>query len=377
LKHLFLLFLCIVYPIWAQTVKVTDYKVPVSEAKTLRFDGSWNFAQSENTVLSNNAGGNLFYRTFYSSLPLAWFIDVDAVGTKNFNDYTHNVNLDASFRKYVWEGRNWFGFARINASHATGYNQVASDLTTGGGYGRYINATPLAKAVRIEEHLRRDKILRGNLPPDIMIRIANVIEREDEFLDTYGDSYRPYWYDAIENEIQKSEMLEGESVGSMGILRMQQVLEGITERVNQRYYGWDATIGVLFPMTTPYDSVYPGEPNLVIGERHSFPISWQIQINTTAELFTPMNESFAKEINSRLGLDFIFELSNRINFISGYRLGINKPSNTSSLINHRLTASFWYYLENNINFTFTTELSKFQNNPRLITSRVGFQYNLF
>ena len=98
----------------SQNVSVKDYQVPVSQAQTLRLDGSYNWSQTGTTVTSNNANANMLYKTFFSSLPLAWFIDIDATGTKTFNDYTHNIQFDASFRKYIWSTRDWFRFQQSN-----------------------------------------------------------------------------------------------------------------------------------------------------------------------------------------------------------------------------------------------------------------------
>jgi hypothetical protein len=357
-------------------VNVSDYNVPISQAKTLRFDGSWNWSQTGDSVKFNIANGTITFRNFYSSLPMAWFINIDASGGKNFNKYTHDIILDASFRKYIWDERDWFALARINAEHANFYKQIASDLTVGFGFGRYINATALAKAVRIESHLLRDEVIKDYLPKDVMITIANIIERESEYKDIYGDTYETFWFDDIEEEIAKSGLLEGDHVGSIGILRMRQVLFAINERVNQRYYGWDLSTGILFPLTT-LDKSPAGNPNLNLLGRFSFPISWQTQINTIAEAFTPLDTAFFKKYTVRAGLDFIYELSNRINLVSGYRLGVTKPTSQNEIIHHNLNASFWYYIENNVYLTVSAGFIKQGNDPRVLTTRVGLQYNLF
>ncbi|MDP4116836.1 MAG: hypothetical protein Q8903_11915 [Bacteroidota bacterium] len=361
---------------FAQNVKVTDYIVPVSKATTLRFDGSWDWSEVGNSVSSNNAQANMIYRTFYSSLPIAWFINIDAFGKKNLGTYSHDVSFDASFRKYIWEDKDWFGFSRLTAEHTNDYKQINSDLTIGFGIGRYIDATALAKAVRIENHLLADKVINDFLSKDIMIRIANIIERESEYKDLYGETYETRWFDDIEKEIKTSDVLVGSTVGALGILRMRQVLFGINERVNPRYYGWDVSVGFLFPLTT-YDKSPTGNPNLTLSGRYAFPLSWKTQVNSTAEAFTPMDSSFFKKITARVGVDFIYELSNRVNFVSSYRIGLVKPQDVKAEITHNLNASFWYYLENNIYLTISGDFSKVGSSPKVVSTRVGLQYNLF
>jgi hypothetical protein len=362
--------------LYSQNVRVQDYQVPVSTAQNLRFNGNWDWLQRD-SVLTNSARANLFYRSFYSSLPLAWFINVDASGTKNKGSYGHDVLINASFNKYIWPNADAFGFAEINAAHINTYRQIASDLTVGFGYGRYINATALAKAVRIEEHLIREKVIAGYLPRDVMISIANIIERESEFRTLYGDqTYETYWLDAIEDEIKTTDELMDENIGSVGILRMHQVLFNINERVNQRYYGWNVTAGILFPLTRA-DRSPAGNPNLVAGGRYSLPLSWQFQVNAIARIFTPLDTAFAKSVTSDIGVDFIYELSNKINFVTNYSIGTFKQVNAETIISHRLGSSFLFYLENNIYFTVNANMIRLGRSPSTLSTNVGLQYNLF
>ncbi|MCX8010778.1 MAG: hypothetical protein N3A61_06470, partial [Ignavibacteria bacterium] len=157
---------------FGQNVTVTDYEVPISTAQTLRLNAFWNWAQVGNSVTDNKANADLIFRKFYSSLPFAWFIDIDVAGGWDVNfprerdssKYNHNVFISSSARKYIWEDRNLFTFAKINIQHADTFKQIASNLTLGAGYGRYIDATALAKAVRIEEHLIREGAITGHLP---------------------------------------------------------------------------------------------------------------------------------------------------------------------------------------------------------------------
>jgi hypothetical protein len=371
-----LYFILLTTIVYSQNVRVQDYQVPVSRAQNLRFNGNWDWLQVD-SVLTNSARANLFYRAFYSSLPMAWFINVDANGTKNKASYGHNVILNASFNKYIWPTEDAFGFTEINAAHAESYRQIASDLTVGFGYGRYINATALAKAVRIEDHLIRENVISGFLPKDVMIRIANIIERENEFRTIYGDAtFETYWLDAIEDEIKSTDELVEDNIGSIGILRMHQVLFNINERVNQRYYGWNVTAGILFPITRA-DRSSPGNPNMVFGGRYSLPLSWRFQINAIARVFTPLDTSFAKSITTDIGADFIYELSNKINFVTNYSIITSKLQDRDAVFTHRLSSSFWFYLENNIYFTVNGNLTRFGRNPSTLSTNVGLQYNLF
>lgn len=367
--------------VFAQNVSVTDYDVPVSSAKILRLTGNYNWAQSSTDstkiVTANFASATAAFRYFYSSLPFAWFVDVDATGGKSYGEYTHDVSIRPRIQKYLFDDKDWFGFASLDARHANTFKQIETNVLVGGGYGRFINATALAKTVRIEEHLIRENVIKGNLPKETMIKIANIIERESEYRGIYGDTYEKEWYEDIEKEIRDSGNLVGTSLGAIGILRTQQVLKSINERVNERFYGWDLTLGALFNLSTR-DKSPTSTPALALGGRFSYPIGWNSQVDLFANVNTPLDSNFFKDVNSVAGINYLYELSNRINFISGYRLDYFMPSVGESYADHSIVASFIFYLENQINLGINANLVRrgLTDITDLGTS-VTLQYNFF
>ena len=367
--------------VFAQNVSVTDYDVPVSSAKILRLTGNYNWAQSSTDsttlVTANFASATASFRYFYSSLPFAWFMDVDATGGKSFAEYTHDVSIRPRIQKYIFDNKDWFGFASMDVRHANTFKQIESNLLVGGGYGRYINATALAKTVRIEEHLIRENVITGHLPKETMIKIANIVEREDEYRGIYGDTYEKEWYEAIEKEIKDSGNLVGTSLGAIGILRTQQVLKSINERVNERYFGWDVTLGVLFNLTTR-DKSPTNTPALALGGRFSYPIGWKSQVDMYANVNTPVDSNFFKNVNTTAGINYLYELSNRINFISGYKLDYFMPAIGDSYADHSIIASFIFYLENQINLGINGNLVRSGISERTdLGTSVTLQYNFF
>lgn len=373
---IFISALCFTTISYSQNVKVTDYNVPVSYASNFRLNGFWNWAQVGDSVTGNTLSGNLIYRRFYSSLPFAWFLDIDAIGGRDAGRVNYDFKMDGSVRKYIWNNRNWFLFSRATAERTNDFNQVASDLTVGGGFGRYIDATALAKAVRIEEHLLRENIITDHLPKETMINIANIIERQDEYRNLYGETYETQWLEDIENEIRLSGMLVGYSIGAIGTLRMRQVLFGIYEKVNQRFYGWDISVGTLFTITTR-DNSKAGSPNFSISGRYSFPLSWRTQIDFTAEAFTPVDSSFINRFIGNANVDFIYELSNRINLVTNYKLQIFRPYKEKPKLDNLFSLSFLYYLENNIYLGINSSLEKYADSPTRISNSLTLTYNLF
>jgi len=372
---------------FGQKVNVTDYQVPVSRATVFRFDGNWSWSQNGSTVTSNDARGKVLYKTFYSSLPLAWFLNVDAVGGKNLSVYNHNLKVDVSFLKYFLESADFFGSAQVVAQHIgssksttqanDNYRQIKSDITVGFGYGRYINATALAKAVRIEGHLLRDNVIKDNLPKETMIAIANIIDRQQEYQEVYQTTYETFWFDDIEKEIQKSGLIdEFGGVGSIGFQRMRQVLFNINEKVNDRYYGWLTSAGISIPTSTS-DRSPVGSPEASLSGRYSFPISWDTQINFKIDVLSPLDSLYFKKYTVRANLDFIYELSNRVNFVSGYKFDFVKQPGIVAEPVHNLDAAFLYYVENNIYLTINSNLTKQGSSPTVLGTSLGINYNIF
>ncbi len=384
-KVLLLIFHMAIVPalIFGQNVSITDYKVPVSSAKNLLLDANWNWAQSGDVVKANTMNGSVIFRSFYSSLPFAWFLDADAVANRSLGSkWQIQSNLSGRVNKYIWDEQDWFGFGRARVKYdrpATGpeWNSPISDLTIGAGYGRFINATALAKAVRIEGHLLKEGVIKSYMPKNLMIEIANIIERQGEYRDLYGPTYEVQWFNAIEEKIKESGELIGDHVGAMGFYRMRQVLFNIQERVNDRYYGWDISAGILFELTKAYKHQNLGSPQMTIIGNYAFPIDWTMQVNGRVEAGTPIDSNFFKQTDVRAGADFIYELSNRINWVSGYRLGMLKQPNVDAVLTHTLTSSFLFYLENQIYYGVTGSLNKIGDNDTDLGISMSLQYRLF
>lgn len=381
MKKLIAIFFAFVFILFeysfSQNVKVEDYQVPISRAKLLRMNGYWNWNQVGDSVTNNAAAAGLIYRQFYSSLPFAWFFDADLSGGKSFSQYQHSIKITTSARKYIWDEKDFFAFAGLDLSHLDYYKQVASNLTLGAGYGRYIDATALAKAVRIEEHLLKENIITDRLPKATMIKIANIIDRQSEYINIYGETYENFWLFDIENEIRASGMLIGNHVGAIGILRMRQVLFNINEKVNNRYFGYDLNVGSKFILST-FDKSKSGSPNLTFSGRYSYPLWLRFQINGNFEIFSPMDSMFFRQVTSNIGVDFIYELSNRINFVANYKLKAVKQYGQSTFtIDHIFTTSFLYYLENEIYYGLSTSVQRIGAQKTLLGLAMTVQYNLF
>lgn len=339
----------------AQDVSITDYKVPVSTARSMIVNGNYNYASYGDSTTADNGNVRLIYKQFYSSLPFTWTIDVDGSGTKQRDDYTHAVNLASSLNKYVWNERNWFGFGRFQASHIKDFDNPQSRISVGAGYGRFISATAFAKAIRIDNFLLEEGVISGHLDKETLIELGNIIEKEQEYKDIYGSTYEPKWYENMEKVIKASAKLEGENLGAMGILRIKEVL--FSETIHDRFYGWEIRAGVGYDLSTAYKSE-DRKTTAEAGISFSYPLSLRSQFNHRTQYNSDFN-NLGKVYDATSSTDYTYELSNRIDVFTGYQFQTFKFSEDLDAVNsHVLNLSFIFYIENRINLVINGKMDK-------------------
>ena len=355
-KALLALSLLVLFAGWAmaQNVSITDYRVPVSQAKSMNASLNYYYASVGDSTAADVGTVGLVYKQFYSSLPFAWRVDFNGSGSKVDDETSHSTNFSTSVNKYLSDDKDVFGYAGLTASHVEGYKQIASRGSVGVGYGRFIAATAFAKAIRIDQFLMEEGVITGHLKKQAMIELGNVIERRGEFEDQHGSAYKPYWYEAMEQIIGDSGKLTGDTLGAMGILRMEEVL--FQETIHDRYYGWEVRVGVGHEITT-FDESDP-QGSVEGGASFSYPMGLTSQVNHRTDYSTPFDDmGGAYTILSTT--DYVYELSNRIDFISGYQLQVERASADDDAVNnHALRAGFIFYIENYINIVVNGQLDK-------------------
>ena len=368
----------------AQEVSVTDYEVPVSSADRLLIDFSMNHATtgSDATVSKGNIGG--IYKRFYDSLPFGYSIDILGSGLLDRNietdeyDSTYQVNGDASVKKYLMRSsevfKDAFGSLRGSTDVHNHYDRPASAVTVGLGYGRYIQATALAQAVRIEEFLIEEGVLGCHLPKAAILELSKIINREDEYKDKYGATYKKEWYKDMEAVMSESAKLKDNQLGAIGVLRIEEVLE--RESIADRFYGWDVTLGSKFDITTPFTDQERPIANLDVTASYSRPISWKWQINERISINTPF-DSFGSAYSLALSSDVSYELSNRIDLRLRHLLKLDKLDERDAENSHSFGASFIYYIENNVNLVVTEQLEKVPGEDLASNFTVLLNYRVF
>lgn len=379
-----LLVLLLIASVQAQNVSVTDYSVPVSRANNLRIDGlSFNFVTEGDSILVESGNAGLVFKKFYSSLPFAYSFDF--VGSASYlRDQTtgkrsgnFSTDFDMKVQKYFSRRYKFFYSASPSILYRRDFDRPEIDITLGLGYGRFINATPLRKAVRIEEFLLKEGVVSKNLPPKTMIELGHLIEKESEYRDLYGGSYQNYWYEDMSNEINKTGLVLGNrgNLGPIGILRMREVLT--QERINDRFFGWDINIGVQYQVLTRQDSIARKSPAMAVNLRYSRPVSWSTQINTDLKVDTPFNDNFGHDYQVTQRVDFIYEISNKVAFAVLNTLRMDKKRNIDAKFSMVSNASLTFFVENKISMTISEQVSKIEGQPFRQSFNVALNYRIF
>lgn len=368
----------------AQNVSVTDYQVPVSAADRLLIDFSMNHATSgsDATTSKGNIGG--IYKRFYDSLPFGYSIDIIGSGLVDKNIVTdeyntnYQVNGDAGVKKYLMQNsaalKDLFGSVRASSNMLKDYDQPASSLTVGVGYGRFIEATDLAKAVRIEDFLIKEGELSDHLPKEAILEISKIINREGEYRDKYGETYEKEWYKDMETVMRESNLLKEGGLDAIGILRIEEVLE--REDIADRFYGWDVTLGSRFDITLPFTGQDRSPANLDVSASYARPIAWRWQVSERISMNTPF-DNFGTAFSSSLSSDISYELSNRIDVRLRHLLRLEKLEADDAKISHSLGASFIYYIENNLNLVVTEQITKAPEQDIISDFTVVLNYRVF
>ncbi len=411
---------------YSQNVKITDFDIETSTAKQLILDGSWNWDQFDysnrdipdsltppKTITQVFRVGGL-YNQFYSSPSYAWNIGLTGAIFGNNADtislnpqYSYNFNADAS--KYFRKDKGFFVNGAVNSTFLwqqeflpfdSSKNRPQIDLFAGLGYGRQVNATPLAKAISIDQELKRSGVTTAYLPKQTVLDISYIIDKESEYRTKYKQIYQAKIIEDIQKMIDASGV-SNTSKSSLSYFRIESVLfenyEGSINYAftNPRYYGGDIRLGVDFTALTRNSIIETPNPSLQARGRYGYPIGLNHQLLGAFQLGTPFDSAFGKLWTGTGELAYWYNMTNRIRFNAGYIVTLNQfieqnfvpvqPSgfqlqtNASdfSYANHSFNAGFLFYLENYISLQLGAGYVFTKNDNDHLFSNAAISFILF
>lgn len=244
-------------------------------------------------------------------------------------------------------GLFWYGKGEVGVQK--GMKDPFTKLTVGFGYGRVVNATPMAKSIRLIEALQERAILSG-MDRQTYIAVADVISREEEYISRYGsDEYLEYWIEDID-------ALLGD-VGARGAIRSYDVLEN--ERISTRKYGWLVRGGV-GSVISNYDGSN-SKPVLELGAEYHLPINNLTQFSEEAIMTAILDDGENGYVLSN-DLSLTYELSDNIDWENGWLLTHSEYEKSNDITTNSVASTFRYYISNSLSLSLTGLLEDTEDN---------------
>lgn len=373
-------------PSVAPAIQISDYLDPQSEWEEAFLLGQFNSKSGNQEQTSYNLSVEADYEHNYSSLPRVWQLAADGATNlsrgPNRDDPAVEATLahaHAHMDNYFHPKAAWFWFGSTDLAYQDDRHDLFTKVGTGIGYGRVINATPLAKVLRIEEELREHGLLMGRITDATYLTLAKMIDREEEFKSRYGtDEYKPYWFMALEEILHQAGLLKSGSLGAAGTLYMDRVL--FDEPISTRKHGWVLRAGVGM-VVQDFDG-NNGDPTLDAEWEYARPYGYRGQVSNVLKYSAILTDKTGQLLSNTL--KYTHEISDRIDWENTWRLLLDKPGdNETDTLTNVLSSTFRYYVTNRINVDATMTYSKIDDNiagngneDADITTFFGIRYRL-
>jgi len=251
------------------------------------------------------------------------------------------------------KGAFWYGSA--DAGVKKDAEDPFAKIGVGLGYGRVVNVTPMAKAIRLVEALKAQGALKAEPSVATYQQIANVIARENEYISKHGGaSYEQYWVTDIEKVLVSSGQVKN-ALSAGGVIKANDVLKN--ELISTRKYGWLVRAG-LGAIISNYDGTDGGDPSLDLGAEYHRPLSNRTQLSNVASLSTIYgDDDAAYQVNNAFTLTH--ELTDKVDWENSWLLDYSKSGDSSveDVTTNALASTFRYYLDNQLDLTLTAKAS--------------------
>lgn len=343
-----------------------EYKEATSSYEDAYVTGNFNVGSGNQDQSNYNLDLSLDYEKVFSSPDRNTKLDFTGSGSRsrgsNEGDTTKSdfqmlgsATMDNYFQPGS-KGSFWYGKGEVGA--IKGQDKPFTKATVGVGYGRVVNVTPMARAIRIVEELRKQGTVTSDPSNAAYQAIANVIAKEAEYSSKHGSKdYQQFWIADIENALQAAGVVKGGALGARSTIKSYDVL--VNENISTRKHGWLVRAG-LGAVLSDYDGE-TGKPALEVGAEYHLPLSNQTQFSNEAIFTTTLKDDDSSYIvNNEMSLTH--ELTDMIDWENKWLLNYNKTDGSESTTTNALTSAFNYELTNQLDFNVTAALSKVNDN---------------
>ncbi len=365
-----LLVTTLLMPISTWAIELTDYTTVDSFYQEAFVNSQFNLrsGNQDQTSIDGNATGN--YDITYSTLPFVWGIRGDgkldinrgkneSASTEKGYDFLLHGNADKYFNpEGLLLGYGSFDLGYRKPMGVDDADDPFAKIGGGVGYGRVINATPLADILRVMEELRKYGLLTKEPSDQIYLAMAAVVAKEEEYKSKYGFAdYKVYWIDDLEKVLQKAGLLKNNTLGTVGVIKIQDVL--INEPISIRKHGWIGKVGAGFVLSS-YDGS-ESDPSVDASFEYAYPVNYELQLINLASYSTILADDITHHFNNRFSLTY--EIADRIDWENAWNLDMILPTedNADNTITNSLSSSFRYYISNLVDANVTLSMTQVED----------------
>lgn len=297
------------------------------------------------------------YRRVFNSLPLGWTYRAELVGEMEQTARREGGDKDSSssesvfsiiegnYDSYLESNPNVFWFGSGELKYDSKRDNPSSEVKVGVGYGRVINATPLAKALRVIEDFQYFGLLTVYPSDIVMMEIAQIINKEEEFESKYGvGEYRRVWYEAIETVLMGGGLINGDGLGARGVIKLDQVLN--QENISPREHGWRAAAGLSYVIKDFGGT--EGDPGLSLSFRYAKPDGYKGQLIEDVTLGRIIGGEGGTTLEN--ALSYTYEVSDEVDWQNTWKLSLSRSGKSKNVTSHSLTSTFIYEINNVLKF---------------------------
>lgn len=385
----------VLFPCVLLALRLTDYDVDQSSDQVLSTGFNYHLGMTGGDVVSNFGNASLNFERFQATLPSSYnlnlfgnlsanfeqdTLDPDTLDTDTTQQINYQIQWEAKYNKYLISGKDFLAFAKLEGDVLTGYDYPATQAIIGLGYGRFVSATPLARALRIEERMLAQGVLLDSLNLGTLMSFAR--ELAPEAKRTYKERYY-YWereyYKSLESILNRSNLLHDAELGSAGSLIITDVLD---EYISTRYYGYEVNLGVGYDLLPAYKATGRAAfASLAFDFAH--PLGFRNQLIEKTNLRLPFTSGkFGKELHGSLLLSVLYEVNSMIDLVGTYQLNVDRTrpeeaEDYSFVLHNQLTGTFDYLIVDHLVMSNTLALNHSTRVKGLsaeISSKISFRF---
>lgn len=351
-------------------IELTDYKVVEGAYNDAYLDGGLSIDGGNQDQVSYDGFVDANVRNIYTSAPYTLDYGLTAHGdfkrgaeSNQSSEDAYNTTAFIEGNKYFKNDDTFFGYGRTDLGYRKQSTADSAEdpyvkVGVGAGYGRIYVATPLASAMRIAEDLKNYKLIKSDISDKALTELAKVIGLRSQYESQYGlDEFKQYWYEAMEKVLKENGALAEESLGAVGIVRLNEIVDGNDGRgVLARLHGWKIQAGV-GQILSKYDGS-SSDTTADVAFAYGLPIGYTSQFLNTATASKVLGGDNNLDYTAQNVASYTYEISDRIDWINSWELGYDAYDAGDDVMTNTLSTRFNYYLANKLSFNARLSFAK-------------------